>query len=145
MLGSRQSRRKTGIVLTRYLLAASLVTAACGSATTTKARARPVTISWTGGATPPEGRALPQSGWTASRVAEPRHQDQVGVPAWDAYWDKVEEDHHRGGNAYDVVASLCSCFAASYFDDESSPTFKKIDGYSGAVNGAQPGPSRRLG
>ncbi|GAA2389164.1 sugar ABC transporter substrate-binding protein [Catellatospora methionotrophica] len=135
---SRKFRRRPGAVLTALLLAASLVTAGCGSGDEPEATDGPVTISWGWWSNTPEKDALYRKWLDGFEAANPNIKIKSEFLPWDAYWDKVKTTT-AGGNAYDVVG-LCSCFAASYFDNEVFADLKKMDGYADATKGAQPGP-----
>ncbi len=134
----RKARRRPGAVLTALLLAASLVMGACGSGDDDASADGPVTISWGWWTNTPEKDALYRKWLGTFESSHPNIKIKSEFLPWDAYWDKVKTTT-AGGNAYDVVG-LCSCFAASYFDNEVFLDLKKFDDYGGSVAGAQPGP-----
>lgn len=133
----RTFRRRSGVVLSALLLAASLVTAACGGDDPAD-DGGPATISWGWWSNTPEKDALYRKWLDSFEASHPNIKIKSEFLPWDAYWDKVKTTT-AGGNAYDVVG-LCSCFAASYFDNEVFADLKQFGDYDASVAGAQPGP-----
>ncbi|MFD0597970.1 hypothetical protein ACFQZ4_41615 [Catellatospora coxensis] len=74
---SRKSRRRPGVVLSALLLAASLVTAACGGADEPEAESGPVTISWGWWSNTPRRTRSTASGWTGSRPPTPTSRSSL--------------------------------------------------------------------
>ena len=139
-MGHARWRTRRGVVLSALLLTASLALGACSSGddTGSASGSGPVTLTWGWWSNTPEKDALYRKWLDSFEASHPNIKIKSEFLPWDAYWDKVKTTT-AGGNAYDVVG-LCSCFAASYFDNEVFADLKSMDGYPAAVASAEPGP-----
>lgn len=138
-MGHARWRTRRGAVLSALLLTASLALGACSSGDDTQsADSGPVTLTWGWWSNTPEKDALYRKWLDTFEASHPNIKIKSEFLPWDAYWDKVKTTT-AGGNAYDIVG-LCSCFAASYFDNEVFADLKGMDGYAAAVAGAEAGP-----
>ncbi len=130
-------RRRTGLVLGALLLATGLVTGACGS-DDADTQGGPVTLSWGWWSNTPEKDALYRKWLDSFESSHPNIKIKSEFLPWDAYWDKVKTTT-AGGNSFDVVG-LCSCFAASYFDNEVFTDLKTFSDFSTGVAQAEADP-----
>ena len=135
---SRTVRRRGGLVLTVLLLAASVALGACTSSEESDSGSGPVTLTWGWWSNTPDKDALYRKWLDSFEASHTNIKIKSEFLPWDAYWDKVKTTT-AGGNAYDIVG-LCSCFAASYFDNEVFADLKGMDGYPAAVGNAETGP-----
>jgi multiple sugar transport system substrate-binding protein len=130
-------RRRTGLVLGALLLATGLVTGACGS-DDADTEGGPVTLSWGWWSNTPEKDALYRKWLDSFESSHPNIKIKSEFLPWDAYWDKVKTTT-AGGNSFDVVG-LCSCFAASYFDNEVFVDLKTFGDFGASTAQAESGP-----
>jgi multiple sugar transport system substrate-binding protein len=139
-MGHARWRTRRGAVLSALLLTAALAVGACSSGNDSDSAggSGPVTLTWGWWSNTPEKDALYRKWLDSFEASHPNIKIKSEFLPWDAYWDKVKTTT-AGGNAYDIVG-LCSCFAASYFDNEVFADLKKMDGYDGAVANAESGP-----
>jgi multiple sugar transport system substrate-binding protein len=134
----RTGRRRRGIAVTAMLLIASLVAGACSGDDGADSDTGPVTLTWGWWTNTPEKDALYRKWLDSFESAHPNIRIKSEFLPWDAYWDKVKTTT-AGGNAYDVIG-MCSCFAASYFDNEVFKDLKSYPDYEQAVANAERGP-----
>jgi multiple sugar transport system substrate-binding protein len=139
-MGHARWRTRRGAVLSALLLTASLALGACSSGDDTDSGgdSGPTTLTWGWWSNTPEKDALYRKWLDTFEASHPNIKIKSEFLPWDAYWDKVKTTT-AGGNAYDIVG-LCSCFAASYFDNEVFADLKGMDGYGAAVANAEAGP-----